>query len=500
MSGGSGGQRSPRRRSAGLRPGPLANADFRLLSSGQLTSTIGDFCYAVALPWLILSTHGGPVLLGTVLACYGVPRTVLIPVGGILADKVGPRTVMLAADIARCVLVTALAVLAARRTDSLAMLGPIAALLGAGEGVFLPASYTIMPAILESDQLQAGNALSTAMVQTGSLAGPVLGGLLASTAGPVPAFTVDAASFATSAAALALISTRRRPAPTADPGEPGERSMAEERAAGSAPGVADPAGTVPAGPDPAGPDPAGPDPAGADPAGTEPAVAAAAAGPVPAAQTARAAEQAAPSVWALLRRSRLLQTIVAVCVAANLASGGTFEVALPALAHERFGAAGYGALIACFGAGAVIGTLAASRASGLRRQVFIACGAFLIEGAAICLVPFLGGLAGACAAILLVAICNGFGNIVVITLIQQWAPGHLLGRVMSLVMLASMGSFPASVAVSGVLVRHLGPAPFFPVAGIVLAVSVLGALSQREFRDFGVTAADVQGGLRAEPA
>jgi MFS family permease len=106
-----------------LADGPLGVRSFRLLAGGQFTSTIGDYCYAVALPWLVLSSHGGAILLGTVLACYGVPRTVLIPVGGVLADKVGPRTVMLAADAMRCVLVTALAVLAARHTVSLAALG-----------------------------------------------------------------------------------------------------------------------------------------------------------------------------------------------------------------------------------------------------------------------------------------------------------------------------------------------------------------------------------------
>jgi MFS family permease len=73
-----------------------------------------------------------------------------------------------------------------------------------------------------------------------------------------------------------------------------------------------------------------------------------------------------------------------------------------------------------------------------------------------------------------------------ITLLQQWAPVALLGRVMSVVMLASMGSFPVSVALAGILVRAFGPVPFFPVDGAVLAVVVLGALSQRELRDFGV--------------
>ena len=64
-----------------LRSGPLGVRSFRLLAGGQFTSTIGDYCYAVALPWLVLSNRGGVILLGIVLACYGVPRTVLIPVG-----------------------------------------------------------------------------------------------------------------------------------------------------------------------------------------------------------------------------------------------------------------------------------------------------------------------------------------------------------------------------------------------------------------------------------
>jgi len=66
-------------------------------------------------------------------------------------------------------------------------------------------------------------------------------------------------------------------------------------------------------------------------------------------------------------------------------------------------------------------------------------------------------------------------------------PPALLGRVMSMLMLCAFGSFPLSVAVSGVLVRHLGPSLFFPVAGGLVALAILGGLTQREFRTFGAT-------------
>src|ERR1700744_6523290 len=104
------------RLTAAWRTGPLAVRSFRLLAGGQFASTIGDYCYAVALPWLVLSNHGSTLLLGGVLAGCGIPRTVLIPVGGMLADKFGPRTLMLFADVVRCVMVAVLTFLAAPHT------------------------------------------------------------------------------------------------------------------------------------------------------------------------------------------------------------------------------------------------------------------------------------------------------------------------------------------------------------------------------------------------
>ena len=418
--------------------GPLAVRSFRLLCAGQFTSTIGDFCYAVALPWLVLSEHGGVILLGAVLACYGVARTVLLPVGGVLADKAGPRTLMLAADAARCVLVAGLAVLAARHTASLAALGPIAALIGAGEGLFIPASFAIMPSLLDEERLAAGNALSIAAVQIGSLLGPALGGVLvAVTRGSTAAFAVDAASFGVSALTLLLIPRRAA-----------RGSMAAVAAEAAADGAA---------------------------------------GDAADGNAADGAADGQGGVLALLKTSRALQVILVVVIAANLASGGMGDVALPSLAHASFGAAGYGALLACLAVGGLIGTLAATRTGGLKAPAMFASAMFLIEAAGIGLIPYLGGEAGAAAALFVVGACNGLGNVILLTVLQKWAPPALLGRVMGMLMLCAFGSFPLSVAVSGVLVRHLGPSLFFPVAGGLVALAILGGLTQREFRTFGAT-------------
>ena len=436
------------RLSTAFRSGPLAVRSFRLQISGQLASTIGDYCYAVALPWLVLSNHGSTVLLGIVLACYGVARTVLMPLGGVLTDKIGPRTLMLFADVVRCVLVAVLTFLAARHTTSLVALGPTAALIGAGEGLFLPASFAIMPSLLDTGRLAAGNALSFGAVQIGSLIGPALGGaLVASTGASTAAMGVDAASFAVSALSLALIPRRAAAGSMAMISTHAEESPAaadSHAAAGSPAGLAD-----------------------ATPASTA------------------AAEPASrpKGVLAYIRKSRAMQVILLTAIVMNMANGGMSAVALPALAHARWGAGAYGALLACMAAGAVIGTLVAARTGG-SAPGHIASWSYIIQGVAISLLPYLGGKVGAAIALLVIGAGGGLGGVIFFTVAQRQIPPALLGRVMGVLITCGSGSYPLSVLVTGILVRHLGTTPFFPIAGILLTVAVIGGNTSREFRAF----------------
>ncbi|WP_329134482.1 MFS transporter [Streptomyces sp. NBC_01476] len=400
--------------------GPLAVRGFRLLLTGQIASTLGDYCYAVALPWLILSGHGGTVLLGTVLACYGIPRVVTIPLGGMVADRFGGRRVMLVADAVRAVAVGALAVLASTGTPTLAQLAPIAVVLGAGAGMFIPSSYTVLPALLAKDDLGRGNALSTMVNQFGGLLGPAAGGALVASFGAWPALAVDAASFAVSAAALFRM--RSRP---------------------------DPDGAVDAGP--------------AEGAGTG---------------------SPGPSFAQLLRKGRLLHVVLVVALICNLAYSGTIEVALPDFAHERLGAAGYGVLLTCLSLGGLGGSLLAARSRTVQSPARLFAALAVVMGIALAVTPYVGGLVGAAVSLCLYAAASGWQNIVAVTMLQVWSPPALIGRVMSLVMLAVMGTFPISVAVAGFGVHHLGAAPFFPVAGAAIAFAVLAALTQKAFRGY----------------
>jgi predicted MFS family arabinose efflux permease len=399
---------------------PLRQRGFRLLTIGQVTSNVGDACYAVALPWYVLAAHGGVLLLGTVLAAYGVPRTALIAVGGYASDRWRPQTVMMATDAVRALALAALAVTAATGPARAVVLVPIAVVIGAGEGLFLPGSFSVIPSLLSGDDLQAGNALASSGTQLATLAGPAVGGALVILAGPSLAFGLDALSFVVSAVTLAGLRPRRPS--SAAPGAPAETEAAP-----------------------------------------------------------------APTLRAMLRSERVLQIIVLVNIAANLGLGGMSEVALPALAHGPLhaGASGYGAVLAAFGGGALLGTIAAGQVGRLRRPVIVGSLAFLAEAACMAAAPYLGATVAVAAAMAGLGVMNGFGNVLTITAFQRWAPPAALGRLAGLLTLTSFGVFPISVALAAVLVRQWGPSPFFLLAAASTAAAILAGLSQRAWRDFG---------------
>jgi MFS family permease len=406
-------------------PGPLRHRDFRYLVSGQLASNIGDACYAVALPWYVLAEHGGALLLGTVLVAYGLPRAVLMAFGGAASDRWRPWTVMMASDVVRAVGAAALAVVALLGPARAESLVPIAVVLGAGQGLFLPGSFVITPALLPDAELEAGNAFTVGGAQLALLVGPALGSAVVELLGLGTAFAVDAVTFALSAYSLSRIRSARRHGAWAS-AERGENTVV-----------------------------------------------------------------AKATLRQLLFAEPTLLVVLVVTLAGNLGSGGLVEVAVPALAHGPLNtsAAGYGGLAAALGAGALAGTLAASRMRPPRRPAIRCSAICLAQAAMIGLTPYLGGAVAAGVGLFGYGLFNGAANIVMITALQRWAPPHLLGRVMGLVLLGGFGVFPVSVMFGALVVDRFGPAPFFLVAGLILVAAVLGAMTQRRWRDLGAAAA-----------
>src|SRR5258705_3612241 len=90
---------------------PLSVRNFRLLWIGESISLLGDQFYMIALPWLVLQLTGSALTLGTVMALGGIPRALFMLIGGAVVDRFSPRSVMMASNFARLVLVALLSAL-----------------------------------------------------------------------------------------------------------------------------------------------------------------------------------------------------------------------------------------------------------------------------------------------------------------------------------------------------------------------------------------------------
>ncbi|SCL25113.1 Predicted arabinose efflux permease, MFS family [Micromonospora pallida] len=189
---------------------PLRSRNFRLLFAAESISVFGDAFHAVALPWLVYTTGGGARELGLLVAVYGLCRLATTPLGGILADRIGAWRVMLAADLVRLACTVGIAVAAVTGVRDLVPIGLLVAGTGLGAGLFQPAAYAITPRLLPPEQLQAGNALNSTAAFAAGLAGPGVAGLVVVALSPGAAFTVDALTFAVSAACLAAIGASHR--------------------------------------------------------------------------------------------------------------------------------------------------------------------------------------------------------------------------------------------------------------------------------------------------
>ncbi|HET9498066.1 MAG TPA: MFS transporter [Candidatus Limnocylindria bacterium] len=189
---------------------PLAGRDFRLLFIGETISLLGDQFHFIALAWLTLEITGSGLALGTVLLVAGLPRALLVLVGGVAADRFSPRTIMLGSNSIRALIVGVLTLMIVTGTVELWMLYILAFLFGAVDAFFWPAQGAIVPMLVDEDQLPGANGLMQGSQQLTGLIGPALAGILVAAVGTAWAFGIDAISFAVASLALALIVGGRR--------------------------------------------------------------------------------------------------------------------------------------------------------------------------------------------------------------------------------------------------------------------------------------------------
>jgi hypothetical protein len=181
----------------------LREDGFRRLFYGQAVSLLGDGMVNVALAFAVIGLDGSASEVGLVFAARMVALVGCLLAGGVVADRMSRRAVMLVADLVRLVSQATMAVLLITDTAEVWTLAALAAVTGAGSGFFNPASTGLLPAVVSAERLQQANALRGLAMAAGEIAGPLAAGALVAGVGAGWALAVDAATFAVSAAFLA---------------------------------------------------------------------------------------------------------------------------------------------------------------------------------------------------------------------------------------------------------------------------------------------------------
>ena len=302
---------------------PLANRDYRFVWLGESVSLLGDQFNTVALAWLVLGLTGSGFALGVILIAAAIPRGAFLLVGGVLSDRISPRDLALASNILRAVVTTIVAGLVIGDRVELWHLAAAGVVFGTVDAVFLPAINTLVPRLVPVERLAAANAVLQGTGQLVGTVGPAIAGFSVALVGVGAAFAVDAASFAIAAVMLWFVRSGAT-APPADSTDPGV-------------------------------------------------------------MTARA-----PSIRAsLVQGGRIvlsdpvMRSIVILSTAANLAFTGSVVVGLPWLVLVRFSgdALALGFLFAAYGAGSLVGVLAAGSLPHPHRFGSIVLAFVLLAGA-----------------------------------------------------------------------------------------------------------------------
>ncbi|HKV84462.1 MAG TPA: MFS transporter [Ktedonobacterales bacterium] len=418
----SGGETAPAAEKHGFLS-PLRIANFRRLFSGQLVSRLGDNFYAVALPWLVLravTSAQAPLALSFVLGSYAVAIGVFTLAGGVFADRYGPRPLMLVTDSWRLVIVCVLGVLTLTTTPPLWVIAALAAGLGAGTGLFYPASVAMVPHLVPADDLQAANSFDQLGLQTSNLLGPSAAGFILVATRLAFGFVIDAASFAVSLVTLAAI---RMPARARE--ATGDSEPSKKKGDGSL------------------------------------------------REAAR-----------FLRGAPFIVLVVSVSLVLNFAVNGLVDVALPLLLKQQVGVSAgprdFGIIIGGFGLGSVVGAVMAGMASKLRRKALVSVATLLPAAALIGLVPLFHNPYAIAGLFVLMGVCLGLCNVLIITVVQGAIPLEMMGRVMSVMLLGSFVGTPLSLFAYGAaaaLIHNIGL--LFVIGAALFAGAAVVALANK---------------------
>jgi DHA3 family macrolide efflux protein-like MFS transporter len=187
-----------------------ANRNFRAYFSARIVSQLGDQLYVFAISWYVLDLTKSGLLMAALLAVNALAVMAVAPFGGLIADRVSRKWVMVGTDIIQGVVLLALLLLHQERMLSIEALYAATALLGLCSAVFSPAANAIVPGIVAPERVPDAVAAGQAAANLCTIAGMILGGALYRLIGIAGILVLNAASNL----AAAAIEARIRVAPT----------------------------------------------------------------------------------------------------------------------------------------------------------------------------------------------------------------------------------------------------------------------------------------------
>jgi MFS family permease len=339
--------------------------------------------------------------------------------GGALTDRFTPRRLMINSNVARMALTGLLAALVATNLIQLWMLYASALLFGLADAFFFPAQTSIVPKLVNKDQLQAGNAMIQGTAQLSLFVGPILAGVTISlldrgathsASGIALAFALDSLSFIASIIMLGMMRIEAANAPI------------EKTDSGVIASI----------------------------------------------------REGLRSVW----NDATLKIVFPITMGLNVLINGPFAVGIPVVARTRFpeGAAAFGLIMSLFGGGALLGIILAGVLPKPSKKLLgtISLSVISMMGIGLAVIGLAPTMYVAATAALGMGIANGYANINLITWLQQKVAPEMTGRVMSLVMFAAVGLNPISTALAGALIG-LNTAVLLVCAGCLMTLFTLSA-------------------------
>ncbi|MCK8609017.1 MFS transporter [Agromyces sp. C10] len=397
---------------------PFGSGQYRLLVVALAASLLSAGAWIVAAAWQVIELGGTPIDLSIVAVGASLGLVAAVLVGGVVADRVPQRRILLVVEVVRAAVFAAAGWLAAAGAIEVWHLAVLSFVLGVADGFFYPAYSAWLPALLPAEQLLAANGVEGVLRPVAqNAAGPALASLLIAVQGPWLSFLVVAGLQVVAVAALGLMRTTavRREFEEGTPAHPARQMFVDLR-----------------------------------------------------------------DGFAYLLRTRWLFATLAFSILLVLVVIGPIEVLIPfAVRGQAGGGAGEFALVlAAFGLGGAVGSLLVSSFRLPRRYLtlmIIAWGFGCIPLAVIGVTPWLWVMV---VATFIVGFLFDAAQVVWGTLLQRRVPPAMLGRVSSLDFFVSLALMPLSMAIAGPVGEWLGLAPAFLIAGLVpplLAVITLAA-------------------------